>query len=282
MSGDATVSLLLQHAGRRYAVDVAGGVSLAIPLDPHGAQPTHFGAPAAHAAPLAAGGFTGDTRLGGSCNCETITLVPHCNGTHTEGPGHVTRERLSVHDRATEALQLAALVTVTAEDAAACGETSDPAPQPGDRLITARGIEAALAALDLRADARCSALVVRTLPIGVDARARDWMAPPLPPYFSLEAMALLVARGVRHLLTDLPSVDRLLDEGRLAGHRVFFGLPPGSCAAAEVGRPESTITEMICVPATLADGLYALSLQLAPWVTDATPSRPLLYPLEAA
>ena len=275
----ASARLWLEHAGRRFAVDSAGGVSLAIPLDVHGPQPSHFGAPAARAEPLAAGGFVGDTRAGGSCNCETVTLVPHCNGTHTEGPGHLTRERLSVHAGAMQPLYVAALVSVTAEDAATTAETSDPAPHAGDRLITARALSAALSELDA---GPIEALVVRTLPNRPDKRARDWMTPPCPPYFSREAMRLLVARGVRHLLTDLPSVDRLLDEGRLAGHRVFFGMPPGSTAAADVGRPEATVTEMIFAPDALPDGRYALSLQLAAWLSDATPSRPVLFPLEPA
>jgi arylformamidase len=276
-AGDA--NFWLECAGRRLAVDASRGVSLAIPLELHGAQPAHFGAPAARAEPLEAGGFVGDTRAGGSCNCETVTLVPHCNGTHTEGPGHVTRERLPVHDSALRPLYLAALVTVTAEEAVGSGETSDPFPQAGDRLITARALAAALGAIDAPP---VEALVVRTLPNGADKRARDWLAPPLPPYFSLEAMTLLVDRGVRHLLSDLPSVDRLWDEGRLAGHRVFFGLPPGSRSAAEVGRPGTTITEMIYAPGTLPDACYALSLQLAAWVSDAVPSRPLLFPVAPA
>jgi arylformamidase len=267
----------LEHGGHRFAVDAARGVSLAIPLDVHGPQPTHFGAPSARAVPLEAGGFVGDTRRGGSCNCETITLVPHCNGTHTEGPGHVTRERLSVHDRALRPLYFSALVSVTADDAAAAGETSEPGPQPGDRLVTARALAEAL---PVATAGNIEALVVRLLPNDPAKTRRDWMTPPLPPYFSREAMALLVDMGVEHLLTDLPSVDRLLDEGRLCGHRVFFGLPAGSMEAAHVGRPGATITEMIYVPDTVVDGLYALSLQLAPWVSDAAPSRPVLYPLE--
>lgn len=271
------MALWLEHAGQRFAVDPGDGVSLAIPLDPHGAQPAHFGAPAARSEPLTAGEFVGDTRAGGSCNCETVTLVPHCNGTHTEGPGHVTRDRLSVHDRALQPLYLAALVSVAAEDAVRAGETSSPAPRDGDRLITARALAAALGE-----DARqVQALVVRTLPNDPGKRTRDWMTPPLPPYFSREAMTLLTEIGVRHLLTDLPSVDRLLDEGRLAGHRVFFGMPPDGDAAADVGRPEATITEMIYVPDNLPDGLYALSLQLACWVGDAAPSRPVLFRLTA-
>lgn len=278
MSG-GTARVWLEHGGRRFAVDASAGISLAIPLNPHGAQPTHFGAPAARAEPLAASGFIGDTRAGGSCNCEAVTLVPHCNGTHTEGPGHLTRERLSVHDRALRPLYIAALVSVPGEDAAGAAETTVPAPRPGDRLITARTLAAALESVGA---GELEALVVRTLPNNADKLARDWMRPPLPPYFTREAMALLVARDVQHLLTDLPSVDRLLDEGRLAGHRVFFGLPPDSCAASEVGRPDATITEMIYAPDAVPDGLYALSLQLACWVGDAAPSRPLLFPLEAA
>jgi arylformamidase len=275
----AATRLWLDRAGRRFAVDAARGVSLAIPLDLHGPQPAHFGAPAAHSEPLAAGGFIGDTRAGGSCNCEAVTLVPHCNGTHTEGPGHLTRERLSVHHSGMQPLYLAALVSVPADDAAGADETSDPAPQPGDRLVTARVLASALEHIGA---VEIDALVVRTAPNGTDKLARDWMAPPLPPYFSREAMALLVARGVQHLLTDLPSVDRLLDEGRLTAHRVFFDMPPGSVSAADVGRPEATITEMVYAPDTLADGLYALSLQFPAWVSDAAPSRPLLFPLEHA
>lgn len=269
----------LEHAGHRYAVATARGVSLAIPLDPHGAQPAHFGAPPARAAPLAAGGFVGDTGAGGSCNCETITLVPHCNGTHTEGPGHLTDERLTLEGQALQPLYLAALVSVAAEDGASSAETTEPPPRPGDRLVTMRALAAALAA---SGDARPEAVVLRTLPNDPAKRTRDWMTPPMPPYFSREAMAWLVERGVRHLLVDLPSVDRLLDEGRLAAHRVFFGMPPEGRSAATVGRPDSTITEMIFVPDALADGIYALALQLAPWQTDAVPSRPLLFPLEAA
>jgi hypothetical protein len=104
----------------------------------------------------------------------------------------------------------------------------------------------------------------------------------MPAYFSLEAMALVAALGVEHLLVDLPSVDRLMDEGRLAGHRVFWGLPAGSADPAGATRPGATITEMIFVPDQVPDGPYALSLQIAAWASDAAPSRPVLYPVEKA
>ena len=52
------------------------------------------------------------------------------------------------------------------------------------------------------------------------------------PYLSREAAEFLVARGIEHLVVDLPSIDRAHDEGRLTAHRVFFGLPPGSHASS--------------------------------------------------
>ena len=82
----------------------------------------------------------------------------------------------------------------------------------------------------------------------------------------------LVERGVDHLLLDLPSVDKEVDGGALKSHRAFFGVdikPRGS----------ATITEFVFTPDIAPDGLYALNLQVAPFDLDASPSRPVIYPL---
>jgi hypothetical protein len=256
-------------------------IDLSIPLDFDGPQPNHFGAPPARARPLAAGGFVGDTRQGGSCNCDTLALTPHCNGTHTECVGHVTGERLSVAERAREPLLDAVLLSVETPPAEDCDETAEPAPQPGDRLVTAAALRQAAARLGRGTPAPTSdALVIRTLPNDASKRHRRYEAPELPPFLSLEAVAWIVGCGFRHLLVDLPSIDRSHDEGRLAGHRKFWGLAPGATAAATAERPEATITELIYVPEEVPDGRYALSLQIAPFRLDAAPSRPLLFPLE--
>ena len=79
-----------------------------------------FDAPRAGVGAARAGGFTGDTRAGGSCNCEVLTLAPHCNGTHTECVGHLTDDRVAVSERLPGGLELALLVTlepVPADDA---------------------------------------------------------------------------------------------------------------------------------------------------------------------
>jgi hypothetical protein len=82
--------------------------------------------------------------------------------------------------------------------------------------------------------------------------------------------AWLAQQGIKHLLIDLPSVDPEEDGGRLSAHHAFWNYP-------QQPRLDATITEMVYVPSTIADGLYVLNLQIAPLETDASPSKPVLY-----
>ncbi len=130
-TGDTMTVMRFEAGGRSFRVDFGQPVSLAIPLDFAGPQPSCFGAPRAESSPLRSGGFTGDTRLGGSCNCEVLTLAPHCNGTHTECVGHVTDERVAISERLAGGVQLAQLVTVEPVPAEVAAEDSDPRPAAG-------------------------------------------------------------------------------------------------------------------------------------------------------
>jgi arylformamidase len=264
-----------EAGGRSFQVDFGQAHSLAIPLDFAGPQPACFGAPRAESNPLRSGGFTGDTRLGGSCNCEVLTLAPHCNGTHTECVGHVTDERVAVSERVPGGLSLARLVTVAPVAASDSTEGSDPAPAAGDRLLTASALEAALGNGDAPPT---TALIVRT---GTDEPHRAYIGPAPAPYLTREAAAFLVARGIETLVLDLPSADRADDGGKLTAHRVFFGLPRGSRRAADSSRPRASITELAWIGPGIPDGLYLLDLQLPAFLTDAAPSRPLLYAVHA-
>jgi arylformamidase len=271
---DTTTVMRFEAHGRRYRADVGAPISIAIPLDFAGPQPSCFDAPRAQARALRAGGFVGDTRSGGSCNCEVLTLAPHCNGTHTECVGHVTDERVAVTERVPGGLALARLVTVAPVIASASRESSDPQPLPDDRLITAASLAAACATV---ADSLPSALVIRT----TDADPhRAYRGPAPAPYLTREAAAWLVDRGVDTLVLDLPSADRADDGGRLTAHRVFFGLPAGSRRAAESARPRASITELAWIAARIPDGLYLLDLQLPAFIADAAPSRPLLFAVQ--
>ncbi len=253
-------------AGGVPAVDFAAATPLALLLDFTQPHPRHFGAPAATAEPFRSGSFEGAVARGASCNCQRLSLIPHCNGTHTESASHLTLEQRALHEFLPIAPLPALLLTVPA-DVTPHDEDSLPAPQPGDRLITRRRL---LAAWNPYQGAAVRAVLLRT--------GTDW-PDPAPPYLSRQLMAELVRRGVEHLVTDLPSVDRLEDAGHLTAHRIFFGLPAGSTRLADAMRPVATITELASFPAALQDGPCALQLQIPAWSGDAVPSRPLHLPL---
>jgi kynurenine formamidase len=251
--------------GTRIA-DFASATSLALPLDFDAPHPRHFGAPTARSEPFRSGSFEGEVARGASCNCRSITLIPHCNGTHTEGVGHLTIGQRSLHEYLPVAPLPALLLTIAAVEAGVCDEDSLPSPRHGDRLLTRRAL---LAAWTAHAHEAPRALLLRTGTGWRDAA---------PPFLSRQLAQELVDRGIEHLVTDLPSVDRLQDEGLLTAHRIFFGLPAGSTDIDDATRAEATITELARFPAQLVDGPCAVQIQVPSWSGDAVPSRPLHLP----
>jgi kynurenine formamidase len=269
-------------ADRTLLVDFAHPHSLAQMLEP--GAPGWFGAPPAINVPLRAGTFVGAVAAGGSCNCNVLSLAPHCHGTHTECVGHLTLERVDAAEVAPQAFLPALLVTVPPERADESHESSDPAPHAADALITRRLLEAAWPT-DLPFTP--SALVLRTLPnprsktqparAGAETRA----GATVTPFFTREASQWLVERGIEHAVVDIPSLDRLEDGGLLTAHRIFFGLPAGSRSLAAATRPGCTLTELAYIDDSVRDGPYLLSLQLPALSGDAVPSRPVLYAARA-
>lgn len=251
-------------AGTALAVRLDQGTSIAIPLDPHGPQPAFFTDEPASAQPLRSGDYVGDVRLGGTCNAEVIQVVPHCHGTHTECRGHLTRERLNVQETVYDDPCLAQVISI--------------APEPGAEDGYPRFPKAALDAV-LRTDLPLGAVVVRTLP---NDPARQAMAyEHAAPYavFSEDAIAMLAGLPLRHLLVDAPSLDPAHDGGRLQVHRLWWCMADNP-APEHVDPGRRSATEMIFVPDAVKDGLYWLDLGLSPLLSDATLSRPTLYPVE--
>lgn len=264
----------LQLDGREVAVDLSQPLDLSLEIDFEGAQARHFGAPRASTQPYATAGFSGSVARGAGCNCNSITLIPHCNGTHTECVGHLTREPLDAHRIVPRGLLPALLLSVKPTSPSRTAESSDPSPQASDRLVTRSALQAAWPELPFTA----RALVIRTLPNDSPKRTRDY-TDITPPYLTREAAQFLVQRGIEHLAVDLPSIDRSHDEGRLTAHRLFFGLSPEEVTLARAARSQCTVTELVYVPNDAVDGAYLLQLQTPAINGDAVPSRPLLYRL---
>lgn len=252
--------------------DFTNGIDISIPLRFDGKQPNAFGVEPASSTACEYGSLVGDTRRGGSCNFEQITFIPHCNGTHTECFGHITKDRISVRDCLKDVLMRAVLVSV------------EPQNVGVDSVITLSTLDDAISGIggaltNVRATdtlAEPTALIVRTMPNDDSKLSRVYDENNIPPYFTADAMEYIVECGFKHLLVDLPSIDRMFDEGKLVNHRIFWNVEQGSFEINEATRTSSTITELIYVPNEILDGKYLLNLQIAPFEADAAPSRPIL------
>ncbi len=263
-----TMNVWIDLHGVRYAVDLSCPIDISIPMIFDGPQPLAYGASAATASTLEQDGWIGDTRRGGPCNVQTLTLTPHCNGTHTECVGHLTRERMAISSVLHATLCPGTLITIEPRRRTDTAERYHPGIAPEDWLIT----KAALDEAGSRWDAKFSqSLIVRTRPNDDTKRSRTYGD---FPFFTVEAMEWVRARGCEHLIVDTPSVDRARDEGLLTAHRIFWdaGNHPPS---------QRTITEMAYVPNEIEDGQYFVMIQIPNFVTDAAPSRVFLFRAEA-
>lgn len=241
-------------ANQRH-LDLDKPLDISLPLSNDATGVNCFYAPEFRAEPFMAGSFIGSVQAGSPVNFFNVFLNPHGNGTHTECMGHISANPYSINTCLTSFHFLAYLLSLAPD-------TLDN----GDRVVTA----AALSKLDWTDPVE--ALVIRTLPNDPDKRHRRYSGAN-PPYLEAAAVEWLVQRGIKHLLVDLPSVDREEDGGALAAHKAFWRYPSET-------RLDCTITELVYVPNDIEDGLYFLNLQIASFELDASPSKPVLYKIE--
>lgn len=247
------------------------GHDISIPLYFNGLQPNSYGVPQAKSHAFEGGGFVGDVRRGGSCNFEVYELIPHCNGTHTECVGHIAAERVSVHERLQDTFIPATLISILPQKAVTTSDSYRPNFNESDYIIDRKSLENALKEANQHF---FDALIIRTLANDDSKKSRDYTQHDAP-FFSIEAMQFIREIGVKHLLIDTPSVDRMHDEGKLSAHHIFFAIPFGE--NQEISPVDYTITEFIYVENSILDGKYLLNLQIAPFMSDASPSRPKIF-----
>lgn len=173
------MKISVQINGKTFQIDPDKYFDLSIPLNFNGPQPNAYGAERAVSKPCEAGALVGDTRLGGSCNFEQYTFIPHCNGTHTESIGHITKERITILGSLKDTFIPAVLISVEPESAAETADTYAPEKAPGDRLIT-RGVLEEAFKKPPEGGTQNAALIIRTLPNEESKKTRDYMKEPAP------------------------------------------------------------------------------------------------------
>jgi kynurenine formamidase len=239
-------------------------ISIAITNDDHNPIAWYQNAP--EIKPVVMGDWIGKVSEGqSSTNFNNLFFNPHAHGTHTECLGHITTEFYSINQCLKQFFFGATLITVQPEKV---GE---------DEVISKEQIEKALK-LFHDSEMKPEAIVIRTLPNEVAKKSFKY-SNTNPPYMSEEAALFLRESRIQHLLIDLPSVDKEKDGGKLAAHKAFWNVTDVN-QLNKGARLNCTITEMIFVPNEVTDGNYVLNLQIASFENDASPSKPILYPIQ--
>ena len=220
--------------------------------------------------PVRFGDWVGKVTEGSSTNFNNIFFNPHGHGTHTECLGHITKEFYSINQCLKQFFFVAEVISVTPEKIREDLVISKEIIQHQFVISTER---------EKSHNESSEALIIRTLPNSEDKKSKNY-SHTNPPYLTEEAILFIVEKGVKHLLIDQPSVDREEDEGRLVAHKAFWNVKDVNNLNPDA-RMDCTITEMVYVDDSIKDGTYLLNLQIASFENDASPSKPVLYPLIA-
>lgn len=252
------VKATIKHNSQTFEVDFSKPIDISITLTNSDENPIAWYIEKPVIEPVVFGDWIGKVSEGkSSTNFNNIFFNPHGHGTHTECLGHITKEFYSINDSLKIFFFLSELISV------------EPEKKEGDLVITKEQIEKAL-------DGKTpEAIVIRTLPNSEDKLSKNY-SNTNPPYLDEKASDFIREIGIKHLLIDLPSVDKEHDEGKLLAHKAFWNVKNVE-ELNDDARLDATITEMIFVKEEVLDGSYLLNLQIASFENDASPSKPILY-----
>lgn len=237
-----------------HFIDTSEPLDISIPIENSEKNPRAWYVDAPKIEPVRTDDWTGSVKEGGSVNFRNIFFNPHGHGTHTECLGHITEKIFSVNDTVKQFFFWAEVLSVEPQKTKhSSGEL--------DEVITQNQIAIH--------HPQTEALIIRTLPNSTEKKSKNYSATN-PPYFEEAIVNILDKNNIHHFLVDTPSVDRENDNGALAFHHHFWKVP-------QENNTVRTITELIFVDSSIEDGQYILELQVAPFVNDASPSRPVLY-----
>lgn len=242
----------IQVGKKNYKVDLSIPLDISIPLiNDH--SPVAFGAEPYSASPFTTEGFIGSLEQGSPVNFYNLKINPHGNGTHTESVLHIDKRGMSINKTLNNFHFLCQVISI------------DPQTKKnGDVVITAKDVKDKM--VD---DNNIKALAIRTLPNAENKKSKNYTNTN-PGYMDHESIKYVTEFGIDHLLLDLPSVDKEMDEGKLVAHKAFWDV-------TKTIQNQRTITEMIYIDNQIEDGLYLLNLQIISLEIDASPSKPVLY-----
>lgn len=235
---------------KSYNVNLNNPIPIHIGIS-RNSQASAYGLPKATFSTVVDGSFIGDVSKGGSCNVENLQISPHGNGTHTEGVGHVHINHQSILSNYKKYFYLAQLISVE--------------PNHNNQLESSSFINLLMNEIE--------AVIVRTIPNNPDKLIADY-AKFSTPFFSKDCISFFNSyENLKHIITDLPSLDKS-DDPNLTAHKLWFLNQKDYSPILD-----KFITELVFIPNHVPDGLYLANISPMPAETDATPSSVILYEL---
>lgn len=243
-----------------FNIDLNEPLDISLVIEPNENNPIAWYLNAPKIEPVVMDNWIGSVEKGASTNFNNIYFNPHGHGTHTECLGHITKDFYSINDCLKNFFSTALLISIM------------PEKKNEDLVITKKQIEIAIGIND------CESLIIRTLPNLEDKKNKKY-SNSNPAYLEEEAAHYIKSLNIKHLLIDLPSVDKEHDEGKLVSHKAFWNVTNVNELNNDA-RKDATITELIFVPNEIIDGKYILNLMIASFHNDASPSKPIIYKIK--
>jgi len=241
----------IQYNSRKLQIDLSKPLDISMPIISSKKNVNAWYIDEPKIEPIKDAEWIASVSEGASVNFNNIYFNPHAHGTHTECAGHITEKVYSINQNLKTFFFLAEVITVAPEN------------DNEDKIISKKQLQFALG------NKKRDAIILRTIPNTREKLSRQYSHTNWP-YLKEDAVKFMVSKGVKHLLIDLPSIDKEKDGGELLGHNAFWNTK-GKL------RLDATITELIYVSNKIEDGEYFLNLQIAPFENDASPSKPILY-----
>jgi len=242
------MNIIVKASDAEYKVDLDKGINISSILSNYNTIKAFY-APDVLIEPFCQGDFIGDIKQGSSVNFKNVRLNPHGNGTHTECVAHIIDIDWPIYKALNKNHFVADLITVEITNI------------NGDNVVTKEAFRIN--------ETSAEALIIR-----LDEKVSGDLSGTNPPYLSIEFIEKVLALNYQHLILELPSIDKEQDGGKVAGHHLFF-------ETSSKPNLHKTITELVDVPSNVADGKYLLEIQIINLDMDASPSRLILYPMQA-
>src|SRR5690606_14267215 len=233
----------IQHNNNTYEIDLSQPIDISLPIQNNEQNPIAWYLDQPEINPVVMGDFVGSVASGkSSTNFNNILFNPHGHGTHTECLGHITKDFYSINQTLKQFFFIAELISI------------EPEKFEEDGIITKHQIEKGLNGKTPEA------LVIRTLPNVLEKKHKNY-SNTNPAYLTEEAAIYIREIDVKHLLIDLPSVDKEKDKENLVAHKAFWNVKDTQNVNVD-SRIENNITELIFVEDNVPDGSYVITMHI--------------------